>query len=102
MKNRLTRSEKLILEARFGRKVRSRSVGRICQECNAIVDGGELFHCDDFKRTVEFRSRYLRRFPRERAPVVRVIPKHVVDREYSAPHAQIIFTGRTESNRTRF
>src|SRR5258708_825728 len=87
----MTQHEKLIMRLAIGQLSRSQSDARICRECNRVVDGDESEHCG--KRTWEFRSKYLQRFPR-RAPKTKLaVPEHVINREYPY-HPHVVFGAR--------
>ena len=93
----MTKTERSILRVALGREPRGRRDGRICRVCNRVVPGDEIEHCEE--RTWEFRSPYLRRFPR--LPKNTVPPPHVVNCEYPSPHAHFVQGGRPDSNRRR-
>ena len=105
----LTKNEKSIVQFALGREPRVRADARICEAveitpgqwvgCGHIVEGCEWEHCG--KRTVEFRSKYLRRFPREAPKENLPIPEHVVNRQYPYSHASFVDGGQCESNRRR-
>src|SRR5258708_11390915 len=97
--HKMTQHEKLIMRLAIGQLSRSQSDARICRECNRVVDGDESEHCG--KRTWEFRSKYLQRFPR-RAPKTKLaVPEHVINREYPYHPHVVFFSGQFESARRR-
>lgn len=95
----MTKSERAILRLALGRKARLRSDARICLCCNRIVEGDELQHCGEWTR--EFRSKYLKRFPRERPKTVPPVP-FIVNREYRVGgYMRFVSGGQFESDRRR-
>jgi|SRR5579862_2491193 len=96
----LTRNEKSIIRSAVGIEPRRRTDARICERCNSVVNGREwVHHCG--QRTIEFRSKYLKRFCREAPQNVRAIPEQVVNRDYRNPFATFLSGGLPESNRRR-
>jgi hypothetical protein len=95
----MTKHEKLIMQLAIGQRARHRSDARICRECNRVVDGQERQHCG--KLTWEFRSKYLRRFPRLAPQTKPDIPEHIINREYPYHPRVVLFSGQFESARRR-
>jgi hypothetical protein len=96
----MTKSERAILRLALGREARLRSDARICVRCNRVVEGQDLQHCGEWTR--EFRSKYLRRFPRERPKTAPPIPESVVNREYRVGgYVRFVSGGQFESDRRR-
>ncbi len=87
----MTKNENVIVLVALGRIPRSRTEARICYECNRVVDGDEREQCG--KPTWEFRSKYLRRFPRLAS---HSIPAHVINREYPYPRVRFYSGGQSE------
>jgi len=106
--HRLTDHEKSIIRTALGGRPRRWEQVRICEArlvgfqqwagCNRIVLGHQCDKCG--RRTREFRSRYLLRFPRL-APKSSAVPANVVNREYKYPTARFIQGGLPDTNRRR-